>query len=1015
MRQESCRALTLVDPGIVDPISTTLARATIGVATLVSLALLFDALRIFVARPDARDDLRVRTMIQAVLTFSDGRTNVADMVDLSSIGAGLMTDAPVARGDRVHLHFELPGQDNPIDLVITTARIEGEGSERLVGVEFGRLDPITRTALLRYVAKNPPVREEALPAASAFPRIATMPVPRPVLRFASVMTVIVVTTALFVGTAVAAPTSEGFLTGTVSGPSGPIANICVSAQSDNYNWAGTQTDGSGSFTLPVASDTYRIQYRDCRAGASERLMTGWWSPNGVVDANDAARVTVADGETLPGFDVTLQPGGWFTAMLQDAAGSPLDGICINPVSVATGNWDGGQRSPAQGGAAGSVETDALLSGQYRIHFNDCSGQPEPIAQGFLGPDGTSLVPFQDDGRIFDVAGSPVDLGTITLSRGTRLTGTVHDDTGAPIGGVCVGVQGQNWNWVGGGWTGPDGSYITDPLLPGTWVLYLQDCRSPRSVMNTLWTGTDAVVNDINAATPIVVTGDSAQQGPFDQVMRFGGTLSGVVTNDNGPISNACVNAQTIDGNNSQWLAGTNSGADGTFTLGPVVGENVIIQVDQCSSAVPIVNGVYAGPDQPMTRDYSRAARLSVAPAQEITDLVLRPQLGTNLAGTVTGNGAPLAEVCVSALDPATGMVDGRYTGGDGRWSMIVPPGSYVVQAMDCSPGRNYAGRFSVDAAAPSGATPVVADGSQEYTGLDINLVQGTATSITGRIVTGNGEFPAACAVAVSPSTEPASIVQTEADGSFVLGPLSPGSYLVGLAGCDFSQDMPPGIVDPSDPSIVYPLQWSSGVALTGENLWVDPAWVTAASGTPTDLGTICLQPCNRPEPPPTTEAPTTTTEAPTTTTTNPAPTTSEVPTTVPAPPTTSPAPPTTSPAPRPPIVGTGEGTFVQPNIPPVVMPPAQSTARPSATQQALRSIPPPPAPVDKVATQVDVNGSTVTRTPTAAPVAFTQKATAPTAPGTTSSWWWLFVVAGVIGLGAATIPWYRRRRMARSG
>ena len=36
-------------------------------------------------------------MIQAVLTFSDGRTNVADMVDLSSIGAGLMTDAPVAR------------------------------------------------------------------------------------------------------------------------------------------------------------------------------------------------------------------------------------------------------------------------------------------------------------------------------------------------------------------------------------------------------------------------------------------------------------------------------------------------------------------------------------------------------------------------------------------------------------------------------------------------------------------------------------------------------------------------------------------------------------------------------------------------------------------------------------------------------------------------------------------------------------------------------------------------------
>ena len=279
---------------------------------------------------------------------------------------------------------------------------------------------------------------------------------------------------------------------------------------------------------------------------------------------------------------------------------------------------------------------------------------------------------------------------------------------------------------------------------------------------------------------------------------------------------------------------------------------------------------------------------------------------------------------MSALDPATGMVDGRYTEGDGRWSMIVPPGSYVVQAIDCSPGRNYAGRFSVDAAAPSGATPVVANGSQEYTGLDINLVQGAATSITGRVVTGNGEFPAACAVAVSPNTEPASIVQTEADGSFVLGPLSPGSYLVGLAGCDFSQDMPPGIVDPSDPSIVYPLQWSSGVPLTAREPLGRPGVGDRGrrARRPISARSASSRATGRSRRPPPRRA--------TTTTTNPAPTTSEVPTTAPAPTTLAPAPPTTSPAPRPPIVGTGEGTFVQSDLRQVAMPPAQSTARPSA-------------------------------------------------------------------------------------
>ena len=312
-------------------------------------------------------------------------------------------------------------------------------------------------------------------------------------------------------------------------------------------------------------------------------MTGWWSPDGVVNANDAVRVTVGDGETRPGLDATLQAGGWFTAMLLDANGAPLDGICINPASVATNNWDGGQRSPAQGGVAGSVETDALLPGQYRIHFQDCSGQAEPIAAG---------IPRARRRRPRPVPGRRQGLRRRRLAHRSRhdhplpghaATGTVHDDTGAPIGSVCVAVESTNWNWVGGAWTGPDGSYITDPLLPGNWVISFQDCREQRSVMNTLWTGTDAVINDINAATPIAVTGDSGQQGPFDQVMQIGGTLSGVVTNDNGPISDACVNAQTIEGNSSQWLAGTNSAPDGTFTLGPVLGENVIIQVDQCST------------------------------------------------------------------------------------------------------------------------------------------------------------------------------------------------------------------------------------------------------------------------------------------------------------------------------------------------------------------------------------------------------------------------------------------------
>jgi hypothetical protein len=289
------------------------------------------------------------------------------------------------------------------------------------------------------------------------------------------------------------------------------------------------------------------------------------------------------------------------------------------------------------------------------------------------------------------------------------------------------------------------------------------------------------------------------------------------------------------------------------------------------------------------------------------------------------------------------------------------------------------------------------------------------------VVTGNGEIPAACVVALTPNHEPAAIVQVEADGSFELAPLNPGSYLVAIAGCDFSRDVPQGIPDPTDPSITYPLQWSTGTPLDVNNFWLDPPWVTAASGTPADLGTICLKPCNVPDT--TTTTTTTTTEPPTTTTTtttsNPAATTTSGPatttTTAPPAPTTPTAAPTTTPAPRPPIVGDGSQTFVRPDLPAVVVPPSHATSQPSATQQALRAIPPPPAPKGKVVAQVDVHGATVTRTPTPAPATLTRKANTPAAPGSGGSWWWwwLFVGAAVIGLAAAMIPWYRGRKIPR--
>ena len=203
------------------------------------------------------------------------------------------------------------------------------------------LDPVTRTALLRYVAKNPPVREEALPAASAVPPASRRCPCRARCRGSRPATHGHRRHDRAVRRHRGCPAHLGRIPHRhgVRSVRSDREHLCLGPERQLQLGGHRRPDDSGSFTLPVRRLTTASSTATSAVGASERLMTGWWSPNGVVNANDAVRATVADGETLPGFDVTLQPGGWFTVMLQDVVGSPLDGICINPVSVATGNWE----------------------------------------------------------------------------------------------------------------------------------------------------------------------------------------------------------------------------------------------------------------------------------------------------------------------------------------------------------------------------------------------------------------------------------------------------------------------------------------------------------------------------------------------------------------------------------------------------------------------------------------------------------------------------------------------------
>ncbi len=313
---------------------------------------------------------------------------------------------------------------------------------------------------------------------------------------------------------------------------------------------------------------------------------------------------------------------------------------------------------------------------------------------------------------------------------------------------------------------------------------------------------------------------------------------------------------------------------------------------------------------------------------------------------------------------------------------MVPQGNYILQGTSCRSGQALAGRFLDDATDPATARVVAAAPGDVIPGLNIDLPSANPGSIRGRVTTRTGVAPQACIVVVAPDSEPVAVAANASDGTFELGGINPGSYLVGFAGCDFgNDDLPPGVTDPTDPSVVYPLQWSSGRSIEQDTLWMDPQWVTVTADATTDIGTICLQPCDDP-----------TVEA------LPGPTT-----------------PTTPTTPPPPVAGTPGGFASDP--PPTTDAPTPASARSQSTDiLAAHAIAPAPPAAANPATEATTAGKATAKASRALDgrteaVALRQRGSgdADDGSGGLASWWWAFALAAIVAAIAVGVPWFRSR------
>jgi hypothetical protein len=378
----------------------------------------------------------------------------------------------------------------------------------------------------------------------------------------------------------------------------------------------------------------------------------------------------------------------------------------------------------------------------------------------------------------------------SASAAGSISGTVTDESGTPIAGICVGTAQSTFAGLTFTETDENGEFVLENLAPANnWIVGAN--IAPCSAIDGDYGGEfyddkptfqvanhQTVVDEQNTALANdIELADSAPSTPP-------GSITGRVVDTEGDgISGICVGAGHSNGTGQ---TGTFTGPDGSFTLGnlaPASDWVVLANMSPCS-----VNSAYAGEaydDQP-TVNTATLVTVSSGSATALTnDIELGdPPPAGSIAGVVTDESTeqPLANICVSASSMATFTVRSTTTNGSGEYSISgLPLGDYKVRFDAC--GQNYVNEYFGDTPSELEAEEVAAGDDRA----DVDAALTPGATISGTVRSGpSSPLDNICVQAIGGNglyTD-----NTNANGEYTIIGLPEASYTVVFSNCFMVQD-----------------------------------------------------------------------------------------------------------------------------------------------------------------------------------------------------------------------------------
>ncbi len=521
------------------------------------------------------------------------------------------------------------------------------------------------------------------------------------------------------------------------------------------------TGATGNYTLRVLDGVYRIQFAD--TNATPVWAHEFYDDIPIVDWADDVEVA---GANVTGINAVLARAGRIRGEVRDGAGRPIEGILV---SAWLGDYGWAERAEGVTGADGRYVVNDLYPGVYRVLFEDPAGRFAPEVH----LDAASL----DEGDDVEVgAGAEVTGINAVLATAGAVAGTVRDaQTAAPLAGILAEAYAMRegiWTAVGQATTTVAGTYVIGGLRAEPHRVQFSDPRNEYLPQVFNGAATLEEGDDIEVAA-------GATNANVNAELRRGAMIEGTVRDaaTGQPLADIAVELW-IEGE-SGWsqAAFAFTDPDGRYRFAPLWPGTYVVQFWD-------MDGNYADQYFDGATVFGDATRIHLSWGEQRTNVNAAMTSAARISGRVTSSlGAPLADILVQALVEADGdwwLSRATTTDPDGRYEVRgLAAGVYRVLFWD--ENGEYGFQVWNGVSFVEDGSNIVLAAGQAVSGIDAVLPLGAR--LGGRITDLDGQTPLPGIGVQLYGYAPAGwrsnylpFVVTEADGSFLLAGLPPGTF-----------------------------------------------------------------------------------------------------------------------------------------------------------------------------------------------------------------------------------------------